>query len=214
MTNFARRQEVGRAEALIEEVARATDKATGFHGWLWKIRMGQVRAEIALAKRDWEETLRWSAVAIKESRLRGRVKYRVLGLGTRAEALRALGRAREAIADLRSAVALARPVGDPTLFLRAATGLLAVDGDDALAAEATTTAERIARALPDARTRGCFEAAAQLFHSNDMDYRNALRRQQPRTLRRPLMAPCWFAWRRWDRARRSTTSMELTKPWQ
>ena len=159
MVNFARRQEVDRAEALIAYVAESADKATAWHGWLWNLRLNEARAEIALARGNWEEALRWSAVAIKESRERGRVKYRVLGLRTRAEALRRLGRVREAIPDLRSAVALARPVGDPALFLRAATGLLAVDGNDALAAEASTTAERIARALPDARMRGCFEAA-------------------------------------------------------
>ena len=54
---------------------------------------------------------------------------------------------------------LGRPLGDPTLFLRVAIELLAVDGDDSLAAEAGTVATRIANALPDARMRGCLEAA-------------------------------------------------------
>jgi hypothetical protein len=74
------------------------------------------------------------------------VKYQVLGLVTRSAALRALGRTREAIGDLRTAVTLARPVGDPALFLRAAAALLDLDGNDALAAESRSAAERIALA--------------------------------------------------------------------
>jgi len=50
-------------------------------------------------------------------------------------------------------VPLARKVGDPAQFVRAASGLLALDGDDALAAEASAAMARIARALPDARMR-------------------------------------------------------------
>ena len=53
-----------------------------------------------------------------------------------------------------------RPVGDPALFLRAATGLLALDGDDALVAEAGAAAQRIVAALPDEPARRCFETAA------------------------------------------------------
>jgi hypothetical protein len=87
------------------------------------------------------------------------VKYQVLGLGTRAQALAGLGRTHEAIADLRSVVDLARPVGDPAMFLRAATGLLALDGDDTLAAEARAAADSIAAALPDAEMRRRFAEA-------------------------------------------------------
>jgi hypothetical protein len=45
------------------------------------------------------------------------------------------------------------------MFLRAATALLEVDGDDALAAEARATAERMLEALPDGELRGTFAAA-------------------------------------------------------
>jgi hypothetical protein len=116
---------------------------------------------IALARGDLEGALRSSTLAIDQSRVRGRVKYQVLGLASRAQALRELGRTREAIVDLRAAVALARRVGDPALFVRVPAGLLAVDGDDALAAEAGVAARRIAGALPDERVRGCFEAATR-----------------------------------------------------
>jgi DNA-binding SARP family transcriptional activator/tetratricopeptide (TPR) repeat protein len=153
MVNFARRHEVGRAEALIDEIAEIAHETTGWHGWLWKIRLAEARAEIALARGNFAEALRWSRVAIQESRDRGRVKYEVVGLGTRAAALNSLGRTREAIRDLQTAVALARQVGDPAQFLRAASGLLVLDGHDALANEARAAAARIAGALPDACMR-------------------------------------------------------------
>ena len=50
MMNFSRRQEVSHAEALIAEVADGVAKGQGWHGWLWKIRLSEVRAEIALAR--------------------------------------------------------------------------------------------------------------------------------------------------------------------
>jgi hypothetical protein len=56
-------------------------------------------------------------------------------------------------------VALARPVGDPALPLRAAVPLLAIDGDDALAAEARQAAGRIVAALPDETMRRRFDDA-------------------------------------------------------
>ncbi|MDP8922166.1 MAG: AAA family ATPase [Chloroflexota bacterium] len=159
LLNFARRGEPGRAEELVDEVAAAVAKTAGFHGWLWSLRLAEARAEIALARGNREEALRRAGEAIEQSHARQRVKYEVIGLTTRAEALRALGRAKEAIADLRRAVALARPIGDPVLFLRPVSGLLAVDGDDSLAAEAGAVVQQISGALPDAEMRRRFEAA-------------------------------------------------------
>jgi tetratricopeptide (TPR) repeat protein len=159
LLNLARCQDVGRAEKLVDEVGAAAEKTAGFHGWLWRLRLAEARAEIALACGDWEETLRLVEDAIDQSRARGRVKYHAVGLETRAGALAALGRTREAIADLRNAVELTRPTGDPAMFLRAATGLLALDGDDALAGEARAAADSIALALPDAEMRRRFQEA-------------------------------------------------------
>ncbi len=162
LMNFARRGEVGRAAHLVDEVAAGIERAAGFHGWLWRLRLAQARAEMALAREDWAEALRWADVAIEQSRARGRVKYQVLSLITRAQTLIALDRTKEAIADLGTAVALARTVGDPALLLRAVTGLLAVDGDDALAAEGRAVFRRIAEAIPDADMRLRFETAEPL----------------------------------------------------
>jgi len=92
-------------------------------------------------------------VSIEESQKRGRVKYEVLGLGTRAAALHGLGRTRAAIRELQVAVPLARRVGDPAQFVRAASGLLAFDGEESLAAEAEAARSRITTNLPDTGMR-------------------------------------------------------------
>ncbi len=155
LLNYSRRGEVGRAEGLVDGVAQAA----GWHGWLWKLRLAEARAEMALARGDSEEAIRRAGEAIEQSRAKGRVKYEALGLGTRAWALDGLGRTKKAIADLRQAVRLARRTGDPAMLLRAATALLAIDGDDALAAESRAVVERIAAALPDDEMRQRFEAA-------------------------------------------------------
>jgi DNA-binding SARP family transcriptional activator len=155
--NFARREEVGRAEQLLDEVAEIASKATAWHGWLWRIRLDQARAEIAAARRDWRTALDWTARVINESGRRGRAKYEVLGLCTRVGALRALGRTREALEVSRTAVSVARPIGDAPLFLRAAAAFLEIDGDEALATDAAATAARIASALPNAHMLRCFE---------------------------------------------------------
>src|SRR5690606_32805777 len=123
-------------------------QASGFHGWLWSLRLAQARAEIALAQGNAEDALRWADDAITQCRGWGRVKYEVLGLVTRGQALRALGRESAATNDFRQAVTLARSTGDPALLLRAISSLLHVDGDDALLAEGTALVRRIVAELP------------------------------------------------------------------
>jgi tetratricopeptide (TPR) repeat protein len=159
LLNFARRHEIGRADALLPEVADAVASAQGHHGWLWRLRLAQARAEIALARGAQEEALQWAEDAIGQSRRSGRVKYQVAGLQMRGQALAALGQTRQARASLRRAVALAQATGDPAMFLRAAAPLLAIDGDDVLRAEARSAAVRISRALPNEEMIDRFKAA-------------------------------------------------------
>ena len=71
----------------------------------------------------------------------------------------AVGRTADALADLERAVGLARQMGDPALFVRAASIRLGVDGTEALAREARASVERIAMALPDEGLRRSFAAA-------------------------------------------------------
>ena len=162
LLNYARRQEVGRTESLLVEVAEAVAGIQGAHSahtWLWKLRLAAARAEIALARCEWDAAIRWANNAVAQSVLRGRVKYRATGLETRARALAALGRTLEAIADLHSAVELARSVGDPVILLRAAVGLLNIDGNEELLAETHDVAKRIIATLPDEAMIRCFKAA-------------------------------------------------------
>jgi hypothetical protein len=56
-------------------------------------------------------------------------------------------------------VALARAMGDSALFVRAAAGLIGIDGDDALAQEARLAVDRIMAALPEPDMRLHFESA-------------------------------------------------------
>ena len=157
--NFARRPEPGRAEKLMAEVAAAVEKAGGTHGWLWRLRLALARAEIALACGKWDESLRLAEITLRHSRDSGRLKYEVLALKTRGQALGSLGRTHEGIIDLRNALDATRRIGDPSLYLNVAAALLAVEDDAALAHEAYTTAQRMSAALPNDRMRLIFEGA-------------------------------------------------------
>src|SRR5262249_21694589 len=158
LLHFARRGEVGRAEQLAGEVAGAVARAAGWHGWLWKLRFAQAGAEIALARGDAEQAIRSAGEALVQSRGR-RPKDQTLALVTRGQAWAALGRTKEAVADLREAVRIARPLRDPALFLRGATPLLALEGDDPLAQETVSVAKQIVAALPSEDMRKRFRAA-------------------------------------------------------
>ena len=157
--NFARRNEVGRAENLIAEVAETVEKARGSHGWLWRLRLAQARAELAYARGDGNETLRLAEIAIQNSRNAGRVKYQALALKTRAQALIALGSTPEALIDLRNALDVTSPTADPATFLQTVATILAVEDDDALAQKAYATAQRMSEALPNDEMRHIFAAA-------------------------------------------------------
>jgi tetratricopeptide (TPR) repeat protein len=159
LLNFARRGDVGYADRLVDEVAAGVVNVKGAHGWLWTLRLIQAQAEIALGRGAHEQALQHAKEAIARSRTVGRVKYEVAGLQVRGQALAAQGHTREALDHLQSAVARARGTGDPAMFLRAAAALLAIDGDDALLAEARAAVDRIAGALPDAELRRRFLAA-------------------------------------------------------
>jgi tetratricopeptide (TPR) repeat protein len=162
LLNYARRQEAGRAEVLLPEITATVEKAAGFHGWLWRLRLAEAQAEIALARGDWEAALSYADSAIQQSQASGRLKYHILGLDTYAQALLKLNRTPEAIAALREALPLARKMGDPTVFLRPATTLLGVDGDDELCAEVQATLQNLLAAIPTPEMRRTFETAAPI----------------------------------------------------
>src|SRR5207249_6074667 len=116
-------------------------------GWLWALRLAQARAELALARGAFDAAITLADASLLQARGR-RPKYEVLALATRASALVGLGRASGAVMDLRAAVRVARAVADPALFVRSASALLAIDGDDTLAAETRVTAEHMLSRMP------------------------------------------------------------------
>ncbi|MBI5028900.1 MAG: hypothetical protein HZB51_00045 [Chloroflexi bacterium] len=158
MLNYARRGEIHCAERLIPIVADVLPKTYGSHRWIWELRFAQARAELALANQNWDDALIFAESAKTQSDATSRVKYRVAAGITQAQAFTALGRDQAARAALDAAVELARPVGDPAMFLRAAIASLAQNGNDALAAEARTIAHHVCDELPDDRLRHRFAA--------------------------------------------------------
>ena len=156
LLTFARRHDPGRAERLLPETAAAALSTAGSHGWLWQLRLCQARAELALARGAFDTAVVEAGEGIDQSRARGRPKYEALGLITRAHALHGLGRTRDAIADARRAVVVARGTADPALLLLALDALLALDGDDESSAEARALDVRISCALPDETMRQRF----------------------------------------------------------
>jgi class 3 adenylate cyclase/tetratricopeptide (TPR) repeat protein len=165
--NFARRGEFARAEVLARETAITAAQVGGWHQWLWQLRLQQANAEIACAAGDWRRALDYAEATIAQS-LHRRAKYLVLGVETRARALAGLGRKIEAIKDLRQAVQSARKMGDPAVFLRTATTLLATEGEDSVLQETRATARRIRDQL-DAEMRRHFESAQQVLLLGPLD---------------------------------------------
>ncbi len=158
LVSYARRGEVGRTEAILPWVEEMGAKAAGFHGWLWRKRLSDARAEIALARQRWDEALAHAQATVEESRLRPRPKYLARGLLTRARALDGLGRKGEALAELEQALETARKLGDPALELRVLASHLALEGSDELAREARDRANAIREALGPGPERDAFDA--------------------------------------------------------
>jgi DNA-binding SARP family transcriptional activator len=147
-----RRGDAGAASAMIEaaarnaaEISRRKPGPSGFHDWLWALRLAWARAEVSAARGDHDQVERWAAEAL--TRASGtRPKYEAAALITRAGSRAGHGRRPEALADLDRALAIARASGDPALLLRAATPRLALDGDDRLAQEVRALEQQIAAA--------------------------------------------------------------------
>jgi DNA-binding CsgD family transcriptional regulator/tetratricopeptide (TPR) repeat protein len=154
--------ELGRALELLPGVRglvsdEVNAEGTWLHGWLWSLRLAQVEAEIAVTLGDWREAVRLATDSIQASRIRMRPKYETAGLATRAQALVALGRKKDAIADLTAAVGVARGTADPALLVRVAAMMLRVEPDASLAAEAHQSIDRILTAVSNPGLRRCFE---------------------------------------------------------
>ena len=73
---FARQQDPGRAEGLLDETAQAVQKASGWHAWKWDMRLSQARAELAVAREAWGEAVEAATHVIDQSRRRHRPSTR------------------------------------------------------------------------------------------------------------------------------------------
>ena len=151
----ARQHEPGQAQSVLDEVAAVAASAAGWHGWLWRIRLSQARAELAFARSDWRGAVEAADDAVQQSRAR-RPKYEVLGLITASRARFALGEHAAASHQVAAAVDLARRLGDPAVKLRALAAHIEIAGDDGLVAEARTTTREMLAAVSDKRLRKSF----------------------------------------------------------
>jgi tetratricopeptide (TPR) repeat protein len=156
---FARSREPGRADAIVDDVAAAASAASGWHGWLWRLRLNEALAELALARSDWHAAIASASECIADSQARTRPKYEALGLVTRARGRQALADVEGARADAARAVELSRALGDPAVSLSALNTLIGIDGSDQLVAEARSCIDRILANVDEAELRDRFLAA-------------------------------------------------------
>jgi hypothetical protein len=160
--SFARQGNPGRAESLLPEVEDAVTNARGWHEWMFRMRLEQARAELALARGDWSTAITYATCAMKQSRAVARGKYEAAALAVRAQALEASGRIPEAMLDAKAAWEKARKVGDPALQVRVLAPLLQMIGDDNLLHQLRAIAGNVLAALPP-DSRQAFERAPVLW---------------------------------------------------
>jgi len=156
---FARQGNPGRAESLLQEVEDAVLHARGWHEWMFRMRLEQAQAELALARGDWSTAVTRATSARKQSQAAGRGKYEAAALAVRAQALQAGGKKREALADAKAAWEKARQVGDPALQVRVLAPLLPLMGDDKLLHQLRAIVGKVVAALP-ADSRQAFEQSS------------------------------------------------------
>jgi class 3 adenylate cyclase/tetratricopeptide (TPR) repeat protein len=138
---------VGQAQAAWPALWEAAQNLRGFHQWLVTGRLEAARAEISLRCGDHEAAAEEATQALASATRRGRRKYEVAARAVLAEALAALGRVPDGIAEARAAVAAAEALGHPPSHWTAAATLgrlLAEGGDEHGAKQSLTNAADIA----------------------------------------------------------------------
>lgn len=158
----ARRGRADEAEALAAEVGDEIAAGKGFHGWIWRSRLGVLYAELFALRGDWKNALRHSASCIAGCDALLRVKYRLLAEHVHTRALAALGRHEEALATARRSLEEARRYPDPAMMMRAAAALLDLGEDERARSELAGAAARIENSLPDESARRAFRDGAPL----------------------------------------------------
>jgi tetratricopeptide (TPR) repeat protein len=133
------------AADLLDSIAATVQKGTGWHGWIWRERVGVARAEIDLARGDYANALRRAETSIEECGRHHRMKYVAAAQVVRADARAALGARDEALVDLARFLDELGPDRDPPIRLRIGAALVKHAPDErardiALAAAATIEA--------------------------------------------------------------------------
>jgi tetratricopeptide (TPR) repeat protein len=147
------RNDLARARRIVEEISKTVETAGAWHGWVWRMRLDEVNADIALAAGEHAGAIETATRALDRASACGRHRYRVRSRCIRARAASALGRDANANEDLDAALADARAAKEPALILHAMRTSLALRHDEALASEARTLVRTLAASHPDAKTR-------------------------------------------------------------
>src|SRR5262249_34237045 len=124
-----------------------------------KLRFTEAQAEIAAGREDWDAVIDVTSSTIEQAQAHMRGKYEALGLATRARALHAKGKTREALNDLARAAALAKATGDPALELRILAAGLAIEPVEADAARAGELVSAIEREIANTPIAARFAAS-------------------------------------------------------
>jgi ATP/maltotriose-dependent transcriptional regulator MalT len=125
----------------------------GWHGWLWRLRFAQLRAELAAAHGAPDAAIDLARDALQQSRSRRRTKYEVYARVTLGSQLATTGRTAEALRELATAVRRAEQLRNPALHVLAAGTLLAIEPHDDVAAAAHASVERVLASLADTTMR-------------------------------------------------------------
>ena len=145
--------EVGRAEGAWPGLWERARDATGWERWLAPGRLAVARAEIALRAKRPDAAIEGAHEAFEIARRIGRVKYDVSARIVLGLALLDLGRGKDAVAELRTAVDGADRLGHPPTRWQAHAALgraLYAVGDDEGAAAASREATEIFRGFTSA----------------------------------------------------------------
>jgi hypothetical protein len=100
----------------------------------WKMRLCQARAELALAKGEWDTAITFASDVMEQSTCCQRPKYQALALIVRARARLELG-VRKLVDDARASVEMARRLSEPVLLAECLSVRLSEEGTDELLAE-------------------------------------------------------------------------------
>jgi tetratricopeptide (TPR) repeat protein len=153
----ARTGSLNEAEDILVSIATHVERGAGFHGWLWRERVGVLRGELDLARGDFASALRRADASIIECRSHRRLKYETLAQIVRADALAGLGKKEEAASGLTDFLGTLAGADDPAIRMRTALAVLRHTREDHARTVAMDAATVIEAGLPSAE-RGAFRA--------------------------------------------------------